>query len=154
MAMNILKAGHDVTVANRPGVQDKCGRVSIKKTANPGAVDLSQEVLFEIEVLNNGTCDLTEVVLEDFIPTVEDDDGRYAAFQWSAGDGDPPNEVEEFLLEWRLDTLPAGESYMVEIRGLFNEPLADQQRVVNRACVSATETKKPRCTAAGTRANA
>jgi len=141
-------AGHDVTVANRPGGQDECGLVSITKTADPGAVDLSQEVLFVIEVLNNGTCDLTGLVLQDFIPTVEDDDETSVAFQWSPGDGLLPNEVEEFLLEWRLDTLPVGESLVVEVVGLFNEPLADQQRVVNRACVSAAELRKPRCTAA------
>jgi uncharacterized repeat protein (TIGR01451 family) len=141
-------SGHDVTVANRPGGQDECGRVSITKTADPDAVDLSQEVLFVIEVLNNGTCDLTELVVQDSIPTVEDGDEIYAAFQWSAGDGPSPNEVEEFLLEWPLDPLPVGERVAVELVGLFNEPLADQQRVVNRACVSAAELRKPRCTAA------
>jgi uncharacterized repeat protein (TIGR01451 family) len=141
-------SGHDVTVANRPGGQDECGRVSITKTADPGAVDLGQEVLFEIEVLNNGTCDLSELVLKDFIPTVEDDGITYAAFQWSAGEGLPPNKVEVFLLEWRLDTLPVGEKVAVEVVGLFNEFLADQQRVVNRACASAAELRKPRCTAA------
>ena len=141
-------SGHDVTVANRPGGQDECGRVSITKKAEPGAVDLSQEVLFVIEVLNNGTCELNELVVQDSIPTVEDDDETYAAFQWSAGDGPSPNEVEEFLLEWPLDPLPVGESVAVELVGLFNEPLADQQRVVNRACVSAAELRKPRCTAA------
>jgi uncharacterized repeat protein (TIGR01451 family) len=141
-------SGHDVTVASRPGGRDECGRVSITKTADPSAVDLSQEVLFEIEVLNNGTCDLTELVLHDFIPTVEDDDETSAAFQWSPGEGLPPYEVEDFLLEWPLDTLGVGESVVVEFWALFNEPLADQHRVVNRACVFAAEMRKPRCTTA------
>jgi len=142
-------SGHDVTVANRQGGQDECGRVSITKTADPAAVDLGQEVLFVIEVLNNGTCELTDLVLQDSIPTVEDDDGTYAAFQWSPGEEGPtPNEVEKFLLEWQLDTLPVGETVVVQIVGLFNEPLADQQRVVNRACASAAELRKERCTAA------
>ena len=102
-----------------------------------------------IEVLNNGTCELTDLVLQDSIPTVEDDDGTYAAFQWSPGEEGPtPNEVEKFLLEWQLDTLPVGETVVVQIVGLFNEPLADQQRVVNRACASAAELRKERCTAA------
>ena len=76
-------AGHDVTVANRQGGggDDDCGRVSITKTADPAAVDLGQEVLFVIEIVNNGTCDLTEVVLQDFIPAVEDDAGSYPAFR-------------------------------------------------------------------------
>ena len=141
-------SGHDVTVANRPGGQDDCGRVSITKTADPGAVDLGQEVLFVIEVLNIGTCDLNELVLQDFIPAVEDDEGSYPAFQWFPGNGPTPNVIDEFLLEWPLDPLPVGESAVVELVALFNQPLADQQRVVNRACVSAAELRKPQCTAA------
>jgi len=141
-------SGHDVTVANHPGGQDECGRVRITKTADPGAVDLFDEVRFVIEVLNNGTCVLNELVVQDFIPTVEDDDDTYAAFQWSPGEDPPPNEIDLFLLEWRLDPLPVGESTAVEFVALFNEPFADQQRVVNRACVSAAERPEPRCTAA------
>jgi uncharacterized repeat protein (TIGR01451 family) len=141
-------SGHDVTVANRAGGQDDCGRVSISKTADPGAVDLGEKVLFLIEVLNDGACDLTELVLQDFIPAVEDDEGSYPAFQW-LGETEPgPNVVDEFLLEWSLDPLPVGESVLVELVVEFTEPLADQQKVVNRACVSAAELKKPRCTAA------
>jgi len=142
-------SGHDVTVANRPGGQDQCGRVRIKKTADPGAVDLFEEVRFVIEVLNNGTCDLNELVVQDLIPVVEDDGGEtYAAFEWSPGADSPPTQIDEFVLEWRLDPLLVGESTTVEFLALFNEPFADQQRVVNRACVSAAERPEPRCTAA------
>jgi len=142
-------SGHDVTVANRPGGQDTCGRVKITKTADPRAVDLFEEVRFEIEVLNNGTCDLNELVVQDLIPVFEGDDGfPHAAFQWSPGEDPPPIQIDEFVLEWQLDPLPVDESTTVEFVALFNEPLADQQRVVNRACVSAAERPEPRCTAA------
>ena len=142
-------SGHDVTVANRPGGQDTCGRVKITKTADPRAVDLFEEVRFEIEVLNNGTCDLNELVVQDLIPVFEGDDGfPHAAFEWSPGEDPPPIQIDEFVLEWQLDPLPVDESTTVEFVALFNELLADQQRVVNRACVSAAERPEPRCTAA------
>jgi len=142
-------SGHDVTVASRPGGQDKCGQVRIKKTADPRAVDLFEKVRFVIEVLNNGTCDLNELVVQDLIPVVEDHGGDiYAAFEWSPGEDPPPTQIDKFVLEWQLDLLRVGESTTVEFVALFNEPLADQQRVVNRACVSAAERPEPRCTAA------
>jgi uncharacterized repeat protein (TIGR01451 family) len=142
-------SGHDVTVANRPGGQDECGRVRIKKTADPGAVDLFEQVHFVIEILNNGTCDLNELVVQDLIPVVENDDGEtYAAFEWSPGEDPPPKQIDDFVLEWRLDLLPNGESTTVEFVASFNELLADQRRVVNRACVSAAERPEPRCTTA------
>ncbi len=51
------------------------------------SVDLGETVTFLIEVLNEGTCDLTELVVSDFIPG----GGRRQmgnltpAFQWSPG---------------------------------------------------------------------
>ncbi len=145
-------SGHDVTVADRRGGgdNDDCGRVSISKTADPRAVDLGQEVLFVIEILNNGTCDLTEVVLQDFVPAVEDDAGSYPAFR-PVDDAVPPYLSDDgFLLEWPYDSpLLVGESLIVELAVIFDELLADQQRVVNRACITAAELKKPRCTSAG-----
>jgi len=141
-------AGHDVTVANRRGGQDGCGHVSITKTADPTAVDLGTEVVFTIEIVNDGTCDLTELVLEDLIPAVEDDQGSYPAFQWTGDTTLAPNEIDPFLLEWPLDALLVGDSAVVELVVLFDEPAADQRKVVNRACVSAAELKKRRCAVA------
>jgi uncharacterized repeat protein (TIGR01451 family) len=83
-------SGHDVTVASRPGGNDDCGRVSISKTADPRIVDLGETVTFVIEVLNQGSCDLTEPILSDFIPAVEDEHGNsFPAFQWT-GETVPP----------------------------------------------------------------
>jgi len=146
-------SGHDVTVANRRGGggDDDCGRVSISKTADPRVVDLGETVTFLIEVLNEGTCDITEALLSDFIPAVEDEYGiAHPAFQW-IGETDPtPNVIDEFLLEWPLDSpLLIGESAIVQLVVEFNQPLAEGQRVVNRACVTAAELSKPRCTSAG-----
>lgn len=146
-------AGHDVTVADRRGGggNEDCGRVRISKTADPRAVDLFGIVTYVIEVLNEGTCDLTEPVLSDFIPAVEDGEGiSHPAFQWT-GETDPaPIVIDDFLLEWPLDSpLPIGESAIVRLVVEFDEPLADGQRVVNRACITAAELRKPRCSSAG-----
>jgi len=144
-------SGHDVTVANRQGGQDTCGRVSISKTADPRVVDLGETVTFLIEVLNEGSCDLTELLVSDFIPAVEDEEGKlYPAFQWTGETVPSPNVIDDFLLEWPLDSpLPFGESAIVQLVVEFNQPLAEGQRVVNRACVTAAEFSKPRCTSAG-----
>ena len=146
-------SGHDVTVANRQGGggDDDCGRVSISKTADPRVVDLGETVTFLIEVVNEGTCDITEALLSDFIPAVEDEGGiAYPAFQWTGGTTPAPNVIDEFLLEWPLDSpLLIGESATVQLVVEFSEPLAEGQRVVNRTCVTAIELRKPRCTSAG-----
>ena len=144
-------AGHDVTVANRQGGQDACGRVSISKTADSRYVDLGETVTFLIEVLNQGTCDLTELHINDFIPAVEDEEGNlYPAFQWTGETVPAPNVIDEFQLEWPLDSpLLFRESTIVQLVVEFIEPLAEGQRVVNRACVTAAEFSKPRCTSAG-----
>jgi uncharacterized repeat protein (TIGR01451 family) len=146
-------SGHDVTVANRRGGdnQDDCGRVSISKTADPRVVDLGEQVTFLIEVVNEGTCDITEALLSDFIPAVKDENGiAHPAFQWTGETVPAPNVIDEFLLEWPLDSpLLIGESAIVQLVVKFNEPLAEGQRVVNRACITAAELSKPRCTSAG-----
>lgn len=144
-------SGHDVTVGGRPGGQDDCGRVSISKTADPRVVDLGETVTFLIEVLNEGTCDLTELVVNDFIPSVKDEFGNpFPAFQWTGDTVPSPNVIDDFLLEWPLDSpLSTGESATVQLVVEFNQPLADGQRVVNRACITAVELTKPRCTSAG-----
>jgi uncharacterized repeat protein (TIGR01451 family) len=146
-------SGHDVTVANRRGGQDACGRVSISKTADPRYVDFGENVTFVIEVLNEGTCDLTELILTDFIPVVEDENGdSHPAFQWIGGTDPTPSEIDEdgYWLKWTLGTpLGVGESAVVQLVVEFNQLAADGQRVVNRACISAAELRTPRCTSAG-----
>jgi len=144
-------AGHDVTVGKRPGGQDDCGRVRISKTADQRFVDLGDTVEFVIEVLNEGSCDLTDPILRDFVPTVEDDLGdSFPAFTMTDGtDPMPDDPVDPFLLEWTLESpLPAGGQDGVLLEVLFDESLADGQRVVNRVCISAAELRKPRCAAA------
>ena len=146
-------SGHDVTVANRRGGQDACGRVSISKTADPRYVDFGENVTFVIEVLNEGTCELTELILTDFIPAVEDENGEsYPAFQWIGGTDPTPSEADEdgYWLKWTLGTpLAVGERAAVQLVVEFNQLAADRQRVVNRVCISAAELRMPRCTSAG-----
>ena len=146
-------SGHDVTIANRPGGHDDCARVSISKTADPRVVDLGEPVTFVIEILNEGTCDLTELILNDLIPTVEDESGEsYPAFVWIGGTEPTPSEIDEdgYWLKWRLASpLPVGESEVVQLVVEFNHPAADGKRVVNRACITAAGLTKPRCTSAG-----
>jgi uncharacterized repeat protein (TIGR01451 family) len=143
-------AGHDVTVANNRRGQDSCGHVTITKTADPTSIDLGNEVSFLIEVLNDGSCELTEVILRDFVPAVEDEDGNeFPAFR-PRDDAVPPYQSDDGLvLEWPFDVpLAVDESIAIEFWAVFDEPLADQQKLVNRACVSAAELKKKRCAAA------
>jgi uncharacterized repeat protein (TIGR01451 family) len=145
-------SGHDVTVANRRGPSDldHCGRASIIKTAKPTAIDFGETVLFTIEVVNEGTCELTEVVLRDLVPSVEDESGAaHPAFRPSDGSVPPYASDDGLLLEWPLQSpLPVGEGISFELEVLFDELLADQRKVINRACVSAAELRKPRCAAA------
>ena len=141
-------AGHDVTVANRRGGQDSCGHVSITKTAEPSAIDFGQTVSFTIEVLNDGTCELTELVLRDHVPAVEDNGIEYPAFRPVGDTVTPYLSDDGLLLEWQFDTpLPVDDSWRVEFDAVFDELLADQQKVVNRACITAAELRKKRCAA-------
>jgi hypothetical protein len=89
-------------------------------------------------------------VLRDFIPAVEGEGGEFVpAFTVTGGTDPPADPVDEFLLEWTPDSpLPAGETYSVLLEVLFDQSFADGQRVVNRACISAQELRKPRCAAA------
>ncbi len=144
-------AGHDVTVGKRPGGHDDCGRVRISKTADRLHVDLGETVTFVIEVLNEGSCDLTDPVLRDFIPAVEDDVGdSFPAFTVTGGTIPMPDDPgDPFLLEWTLESpLPAGEKDGVLLEVLFDESAANGQRVVNRVCFDAAELRGPRCAAA------
>jgi uncharacterized repeat protein (TIGR01451 family) len=142
-------AGHDVTVGERPGGHDGCGRVTITKSSEQKFVDFGDFLIFEIEIVNAGTCDLTEPVLRDYVPTVKDDEGsRVPAFSVSAADP-APSQDDGFLLEWPLGSSVApGEQRAVWLEVEFDEPAADGHRVVNRACFSAEELRKPRCAAA------
>jgi uncharacterized repeat protein (TIGR01451 family) len=143
--------GHDVTVGNRPGGHEDCGRVRISKTADQRFVDFGEIVAYVIEVLNEGSCELTDPVLRDFIPAVENDVGDFVpAFTVTGGTIPPPDDPgDPFLLEWTLESpLPAGEKDGVLLEVLFDESAADGQRVVNRVCFDAAELRKPRCAAA------
>jgi uncharacterized repeat protein (TIGR01451 family) len=142
-------AGHDVTVGQRPGNNDDCGRVRISKTSDQKFVDIGDVVTFEIEILNQGSCDLTDPILRDFIPVVDNGEGGTVP-AFSLSNADPmPDSYDELTMEWILETpFPAGEGDIVTLEVAFEESLADGQRVVNRACVSAAELRKPRCAAA------
>ncbi|MEJ2580499.1 MAG: hypothetical protein P8127_02500 [Acidobacteriota bacterium] len=143
-------SGHCVTVGqNRGGGgHDECGKVRVSKTAEQKFVDLGDALAFEITVSNEGDCDLTDPVLRDFIPVVEDGEGGFVP-AFSVTGEDPPATPVENTLEWYLDSpLAAGEEGSVLLEVLFDQELAAGQRVVNRACVDAGEMSKPRCAAA------
>jgi uncharacterized repeat protein (TIGR01451 family) len=142
-------SGHDVTVGQQPGNSDDCGRVRISKISDQKFVDIGDVVTFEIGIFNEGLCDLTDPVLTDFVPVIDDGEGGLApAFSLSSADP-MPDSYDELTMEWSLETpMPAGAGGAVTLEVLFQEPLADGQRVVNRACISAAEMRKPRCAAA------
>jgi uncharacterized repeat protein (TIGR01451 family) len=142
-------SGHDVTVANRQGGPDECGRVRISKTADSRFVDIGDRVTFVIEVANEGSCALSNLVLEDRVPVVYDGNGDpHPAFLIEAYDP-APYDFDELFVEWHLEPpLAVGEKIPVSLDVLFDDFLADGQRVINRACISAAELRKPRCAAA------
>jgi len=60
-----------------------------------------------------------------------------------------PDSYDELTMDWTLETpMPTGEGVVVTLEVQFEEPFANGQRVVNRACISAAEMRKPRCAAA------
>lgn len=142
--------GHDVTVGRKPGGgHDDCGRVQVSKTADQRFVDLGDTLVFTIEILNQGSCDLTDPVLRDYIPVVDDGEGGFVP-AFSMISAEPmPDPYDELELEWTLESpLPAGEGDEVLLEVEFDQSLADGQRVVNRVCLWAEELRKARCAAA------
>ncbi|MCD4747987.1 MAG: DUF11 domain-containing protein, partial [Thermoanaerobaculales bacterium] len=97
---------------------------------------------------NNGTCDLTGVVITEDIPTVTTVDGdEVPAFTVVTMDPSPTDQTGEMLV-WAIGDLLAGESSAMTITVVFDEPAADGTIVVNTVCVVAEEIEDEICASA------
>lgn len=140
-------SGHDVTVADRPGGgNDHCGRVRMRKTADPRQLDVGGQLDFTITILNDGDCDLTDAVLIDLLPVVTDDAGaEFPVFEVLHVEP-APSSIDGTTIEWQLGSIPSdGTEVTVHIQVEVIEPLADGSRVVNRACLTAAELDRRVC---------
>ncbi len=139
-------SGHDVTLAFAEPAEPTCPQVAITKSASTTGVALSEEVEYQIQVANQGDCPLTEVVITDTVPTVENGDGEQVPAFSIVATSPAPSSQDETSLAWALGApLAPGESAMVSFTAAFDQAAADGQKVVNTACVAAAESEAPEC---------
>jgi uncharacterized repeat protein (TIGR01451 family) len=140
-------AGHDVTVVLGNGGSDDCHQLAIDKVAAATGVGLGDELAYVITVTNTGTCDLTEVVVVETIPTVADGSDQLPAF--TVVEVDPPATTQtDTEIVWELGTLAAGAGVTITVTVRFDQPAADGRRVVNTACAIAAELDHQQCSRA------
>ncbi len=144
-------SGHHVTAIVPADVEPTCPDVSIEKSTTTTGVELEDEVEYRIVVETSAECDdLTEVEVSENIPTVmpEGDGDPVPAFEIIAADPPPVGDLAVDPVVWDFGTVPAGETREILLTVLFNEPLADGEKVENTACVSAAELDEPLCDSA------
>ncbi|MCD4750854.1 MAG: DUF11 domain-containing protein, partial [Thermoanaerobaculales bacterium] len=141
-------SGHGVTVLFGGEEEDECYDLRIDKVATASGADIGDEIDYLISVENNGTCDLTGVVITEDIPTVTTVDGdEVPAFTVVAMDPSPTDQTGETLI-WAIGDLLVGESSAMVITVVFDEPAADGSIVVNTVCVVAEEIEDEICASA------
>jgi uncharacterized repeat protein (TIGR01451 family) len=140
-------SGHDVTVTLAADAEpvDDCPRLEIRKTAQRSGVLIQEDLEYTIEVANAGSCDVSDVVVTENIPQVDDGDaGTTAAFSAVV---DPPYETKTGEA-WTWPVIPVmtpGETATFTVMATFDQPLADGQDVENTACVTSSEQMEPVC---------
>jgi uncharacterized repeat protein (TIGR01451 family) len=141
-------SGHDVTmVFDEPG-GSPCHEISIDKTAGATGVALGDPMDYVIVVENRGTCELTEVVLTEDLPTVPDAQGQpVPAFTVVAIDPPPTNQTPTSI-EWVLGTLAPGDIVTATVSVVFDQPDAVGLEIENTACVTSFELPDPACASA------
>ena len=144
----INPSGHDVTmVIDEPGTPS-CHEVSISKTAGSTGVALGDAMDYVIVVENRGTCELTDVVLTEDLPTVPDTNGEPGpAFTVTAIDP-PPTSQTDTMIEWTLGTLEPGDIVSATVSVVFDQPDAAGLVIENTACVASFELSEPECASA------
>jgi hypothetical protein len=96
--------------------------------------------VYTIEVTNTGDCELTQVVVTENIPTVDDGSGTpTAAFVVTAVDPAPSSQSDTEI-SWSLpDPLAPGGIAPFTVTVEFTETAADGQEIENTACVTSAE---------------
>ena len=132
-------SGHDVTmVFDEPG-GSPCYEISIDKTAGATGVALGDAMDYVIVVENRGTCELTEVGLIEYLPTVPDAQGQpVPAFTVTAIDPWPITQTPDYI-EWVLGTLAPGDIVTATVSVVFDQPDAVGLEIENTACVTSFE---------------
>ncbi len=138
--------GHDVTAMILGGETEppEC-EVEVDKTSDVDGVEIGDEVVFTITADNVGDCELTMAVITDVIPVVTDEDGNeFPAFSVIATNP-PATSTTDTEVIWEIGTIPAGSPVTVTMTALFDEPLAEGNRVINAACLIADELDEDLC---------
>jgi uncharacterized repeat protein (TIGR01451 family) len=140
--------GHGVTQVFEGAGGGACHELTIDKTASATGVALGDPLDYTIVVENTGTCDLTDVLLFEDIPTVPDSQGQpVPAFTITDINPAPTNQTAT-AIEWNLGTMAPGDSITATVSVVFDQPDADGQSVENTACVSSVELPDPLCSTA------
>ncbi|RLE19051.1 MAG: hypothetical protein DRJ50_12530, partial [Actinobacteria bacterium] len=141
-------SGHDVSlVIDEPGTSP-CHELSIIKTAGATGVAFGDSMDYIIVVENRGTCELTEVVLTEDLPTVPDPQGQEVpAFTVTAIDPQATTQTD-ISIEWVLGTLAPGDIVTATVSVVFDQPDAIGLEIVNTACVTSFELPDLACSSA------
>jgi len=141
----INPSGHDVTmVFDEPGTP-LCHEVSISKTAGSTGVAFGDVMDYVIVVENRGTCELTDVVLIEDLPTVPDANGEPGpAFSVTAIDP-PPTSQTDTMIEWTLGTLEPGDIVTATVSVVFDQMDAVGLMIENTACVASFDLSDSEC---------
>jgi uncharacterized repeat protein (TIGR01451 family) len=138
-------SGHDVTlVIDEPGTSP-CHEVSIIKTAGATGVALGDVMDYVIVVENRGTCELTEVVLAEDLPTVPDVNGDPVPAFTVTMVAPAPYSQTDTSIEWSLETLAPGATVTATVSVVFDQPDAVGLVIENTACVTSFELLEPEC---------
>lgn len=144
----INPSGHDVTMVLGDAGGDGCPEVAVSKIASSTGVVLGDPVDYVITVENPGTCDLTDVVLVEDIPTVTDPQGQPGpAFTIVGITPDPSGQTPD-AIEWAAGTLAPGDVFTATVSVVFDQPGADGQTIENTACATSVEIPDPQCSTA------
>jgi hypothetical protein len=144
-------SGHHVTAIVPAEVEPTCPELSIEKSTTTTGVELGDEIEYRIVVETSDECgDSTEVQVTENIPMVdpEGDGDPVPAFEITAADPPPIGPLTDDPLVWDFGTVPAGEPREIVLTVLFNESLAEGEKIENTACVSAAELDEPLCSSA------
>jgi hypothetical protein len=141
-------SGHHVTAIVPAAVEPTCPDVSIEKSTTTTGVELGDEIEYLIVVETSSECgDLTEVQITENIPIVapEGDGDPVPAFEIIAADPPPLGALTDDPVVWDFGTVAAGETKEIVLTVLFNESLAEGEKIENTACVDAADLDEPLC---------
>jgi hypothetical protein len=141
-------SGHDVTqVFDEPG-GSPCHEISVEKIAGATGVGFGDPMDYIIVVENRGTCELTEVMLTEDLPTVTDVNGQpVPAFTVTMIDPPPTSQSTDSIV-WSFPAIAPGAAVAATVSVVFDQPDAVGLTIVNTACVSTFELPDPACSSA------